>query len=81
MRVVVVDLAGAIIDEGFGAAALEQVLDSVEATGAEPILTGISPLSEAAVADIERAHLVIRKDLPDAIATAFQIAEALRRSS
>ena len=81
VRVVVLDLAGAIIDDGFGAAALEQVLDAVEGWGAEPILTGVSPLSEAVVADVERSHLVIRKDLPEAIASAFQIAEALRTIS
>ena len=79
VRVVVVDLAGAVIDEGFGAASLEQVLDAVAGWGAEPILTGISPLSEPAVADLEKTHLVIRKDLPEAIAAAFQIAEAQRR--
>ena len=61
VRVVVVDLAGAIIDEGFGAAALEQVLDSVEATGAEPILTGISPLSEAAGQPDRRDHRVAHR--------------------
>jgi len=78
VRVVVVDLSGALIDEGFGAASLEQVLDAVEGWGAEPLLTGISPLSERAVADLEKSHLVIRKDLPEAIAAAFQIAEAQR---
>lgn len=81
VRVVVLDLAGAIIDDGFGASALEQVLDAVASWGAEPILTGISPLSEAAVADVERSHLLMRKDLPEAIATAFQMAEALRTVS
>jgi len=79
VRVVVVDLAGAVIDEGFGAASLEQVLDAVAGWGAEPILTGISPLSEPAVTDFEKTHLVIRKDLPEAIAAAFQIADAQRR--
>ncbi len=79
VRVVIVDLSGAVIDDGFGAASLEQVLDAVEGWGAEPVLTGISPLSERAVADLEKTHLVIRKDLPDAIASAFQIAEAQRR--
>jgi hypothetical protein len=54
------------------------VLDAVEGWGAEPLLTGISPLSERAVADLEKTHLVIRKDLPEAIAAAFQIAEAQR---
>ncbi len=79
VRVVIVDLSGAVIDEGFGAASLEQVLDAVEGWGAEPVLTGISPLSERAVADLEKTHLVIRKDLPEVIASAFQIAEAQRR--
>ena len=79
VRVVVVDLGGAVIDEGFGAASLEQVLDAVAGWGAEPILTGISPLSEGVVADLEKTHLVIRKDLPAAVAAAFQIAEAQRR--
>jgi hypothetical protein len=81
VKVVVVDLSGAVIDEGFGAASLEQVLDAVEGWGAEPLLTGISPFSERVVADLERTHLVIRKDLPDAIASAFQIAEAQRRGA
>lgn len=79
VRVVVVDLSGAVIDEGLGAAHLEQVLDAVEGWGAEPLLTGISPLSERVVSDLEKTHLVIRKDLPEAIASAFQIADAQRR--
>jgi anti-anti-sigma regulatory factor len=81
VRVVVVDLGGAVIDEGFGAASLEQVLDAVAGWGAEAILTGISPLSEPVVADLEKTHLVMRKDLTAAIAAAFQIAEAQRRSA
>jgi hypothetical protein len=81
VRVVIVDLGGALIDDSFGAASLEQVLEAIEGWGAEPLLTGISPLSERAVADLERTHLVIRKDLPEAIASAFQIAEAQRFSS
>lgn len=81
VRVVIVDLSGALIDDGFGASALEQILESIESWGAEPILTGVSPLSAQVVADLERAHLVLQKDLPYAIATGFQIAEAQRRSS
>jgi anti-anti-sigma regulatory factor len=81
VRVVVVDLSGALIDEDFGAACLEQVLDAVEGWGAEPLLTGISPLSERAVAELEKTHLVIRKDLPEAIAAAFQIADAQRHGA
>ena len=78
VRVVIVDLAGAIIDEGFGALALERILDAVAALGAEPILAGVSPLSMGVVAELERAHALVRKDLPEAIATGFQIAQAQR---
>jgi len=81
VRVVIVDLSGAIIDEGFGAVALEQILDAIERWGAEPILAGISPLSGRVVEELERAHLVIHKDLPEAIAAGFQIAELHRVAS
>jgi anti-anti-sigma regulatory factor len=81
VRVVVVDLSGTLIDEGFGAAALEQVFDAIESWGAEPVLTGVSPLCQHAVAGLERSHLVIHKDLPEAIAAGFQIAQALRRGT
>jgi hypothetical protein len=45
------------------------------------VLTGVSPLSQPVVEDLERTHLVIHKDLPEAIAAGFQIAQALRRPS
>jgi hypothetical protein len=78
VRAVVVDLLGEGLDEGFGAAALEQILETVEAWGAEAILTNVSPMAESIVADLEVKHLLLRKDLPEAIAVAFQIAEAQR---
>jgi len=78
VRAVVVDLLGEGLDEGFTAAALEQILETVEAWGAEAILANVSPLAEVVVADLEVKHLLLRKDLPEAIAVAFQIAEAQR---
>ncbi|MCP5041451.1 MAG: hypothetical protein GY944_10535 [bacterium] len=78
VRTVVVDLRGEALDEGFAAAALEQILETVEAWGAEAILTGVSPIAEPIVAELEAKHLLLRKDLPEAIAAAFQIAEAQR---
>ena len=78
VRVVVVDLRGAILDAGFGAAALERALETIEGWGAEVMLTGVSPLCEEVVAEIEREHLVLRKDMAEAIASAFQIADAQR---
>lgn len=76
IRAVVVDLRDRPLDEGFGAAALEQILETIESWGAQSLLTGVSPAAEAAIASLEASHLVLRKDLPEAIATAFQIADA-----
>lgn len=78
VRVVVVDLRDAPVDDGFEGAALEQVLRRISGWGAEAILTGVSPLSEPLVADLEAEHLVVRKAVSEAIAAAFQIAEAQR---
>jgi len=79
VSVVVVDLSNAVIDDAFGAVALEQTLDLIEAWGAEAIFAGTTPMSEPAVADLERQPTFILKDLPAAIAVAFQIADAQRR--
>jgi anti-anti-sigma regulatory factor len=80
VTVVVVDLQGAIVDDGFGAVALERVVEVIEARGAEPVLAGISPLSARVVAGLGRGPVVSRKDLRSAIALAFQIAESQRHA-
>jgi len=79
VSVVILDLTGVIVDEAFGAAALEQIVDDIESWGAEAIFAGVSPLSEAVVAGLERQPLVVHKDLHGAIAAGFQIAESQRR--
>ena len=78
VRAVVLDLRSAPLDEGYGAVALEQVLESIEMWGAEVILTGVADLSASVVADLEAQRLLLRKDISEAIATAFQIAEVQR---
>ncbi len=78
VSVVVVDLSGTIIDEVFDAIALEQLVELIEAWGAEVVFAAVSPLSEEAVADLERQPLLIHKDLAGAIAAAFQLANAQR---
>jgi V4R domain len=80
IRSVVVDLRERPLDEGFGAAALEQVLETIESWNAQSLVTGISAGSEAAIASLESSHLIMRKDLSEAIATAFQIADAQRHA-
>jgi hypothetical protein len=78
VSVVVVDLSGAVIDEAFDAITLEQLVELIEAWGAEVVFAAVSPLSEAAVADLERQPLLIHKDVAGAIAAAFQLANAQR---
>ena len=78
IRAVVIDLRDRPLDEGFGAAALEQILETIESWNAQSLITGVSPESEAAIASLEVSHLVLRKDLSEAIASAFQISDAQR---
>jgi anti-anti-sigma regulatory factor len=78
VSVVVVDLAGAIVDEAFGAVILEQIVESAERQGAETIFAAASSLSEPVIAELERQPLLVHKDLAQAIAAAFQIANAQR---
>jgi len=80
IRVVVLDLGGAGIDEGMGAATLEQILDCIEGWGAEAIVTGVASFAEEAVIGLEQAPLIVRKGLPEAIARAFQIADLQRQA-
>jgi anti-anti-sigma regulatory factor len=78
VTVIVVDLDGAIVDESYGALALERIIESAESHGAEVIFAAPSSLSEAVVAELDPAPLMIHKDLAQAIAAAFQVADAQR---
>ncbi|MCA9509750.1 MAG: V4R domain-containing protein [Myxococcota bacterium] len=81
IRAVVIDLRDRMIDEAFDAAAIERAIETVEAWSAEPILTGVAPLAEPVVAGLEAGHLIVRKDLSEAIAAAFLIAEVQRHAA
>ncbi|MBW2269717.1 MAG: hypothetical protein JRH16_14185 [Deltaproteobacteria bacterium] len=76
VSVIVIDLTGVVIDEGFGAAALEQIIDSAGACGAETVLAGVSSLSEAVVASLEHPPILVCKDLHSGIAAGFQVADS-----
>lgn len=80
VRAVVLDLRNRTLDEGFDAASLENAIATIESWGAETVLTSVSSLSENVVQGLEVGHLLVRKDLPDAIAAAFQIVEAQRHA-
>lgn len=81
VSVVVVDLSGAVIDEAWGALALERIVDLIEAWGAEAIFAAPSPLSEPALATLERQPLFVHKDLAAGVACAFRVADAQRSAS
>lgn len=80
VSVVVLDLADVILDDAFGASTLESVVEAIEGWGAEPVLAGVSPLSERAVDALTARGVPVHKDLPLAIASAFQIAQVQRRT-
>ncbi len=80
VSVIVLDLSGATLDEGFAAAALERIVETIEARGAELLVAGVSPLAEEVLAGLERRPIGVHKDLDHAVAAAFQIAEAQRRA-
>jgi hypothetical protein len=78
VSVLVVDLRDAVIDEAFGALALEQIVGSAAAWGAEVVLADPSPLSRRAIEALEHPPLLVAKSLEEAVASAFQIARAQR---
>jgi hypothetical protein len=80
VSVIVVDLGGAIVDEAFGALALEQLVQTAEGWGAEVIFVDPSPLSERVLGDLDHPPLLVEKGLEAAVALAFQIARSQRRS-
>ena len=80
VSVIVLDLSGAVLDEGFAAAALEGMAQTIESRGAELLIAGASALAEAVLADLETRPIGLHKDLDHAVAAAFQIAEAQRRA-
>jgi hypothetical protein len=81
VAVVVLDLGGALLETGGGGVDLERVLSAIEARGAEVILAGVSPRTESVIGALAARHCALRAELPDAIATAFQIADARRRGA
>ena len=81
VSVVVIDLEEAILDDAHGALALEHIVHSIEAWGAEAIFTEPSPLSSQVILDLENSPLLVVKDLDEAISTAFQVAESQRHDT
>ena len=79
VSVIVLDLHGAMIDEAYGAVALEQLVETAESWGTEVLFADPSPLSEAVLADLDPPPLLMLKDLPSAVALAFQISRSQRR--
>jgi len=77
VRSVVVDLRGAPLGAEDGEA-LAHLFDALAGWGAEPVLVGVGSDAEEIVEQLEAGHAVLRSELPDAIALAFQVADAQR---
>lgn len=78
VSVLVIDLRDAVIDEAFGALALEQIMGTALAWGAEVVLADPSPLSQHAIDGLSQPPLLVAKSLEEGVATAFQVARAQR---
>lgn len=74
VTMIVVDCADALLDDGFGAVAIERILEAAKTHAAECILSGLSPRSESAVRTLRRNDFLVYHDLEQAIRAAFQIA-------
>ena len=81
VSVVILDLTGTLIDGAFGAAALDQIVESIEAWGAEAVFAGLGPQSERVITDLSRPPIAVHEEVQQAIVAGFQIAEAQRRTA
>ena len=79
VSVVVVDLEGVVVDDAFGASALEQIVKRIEGWGAEAIFVEPSPLSKQALTKLDHLPLLVVKGLEQAIASALQVAQSQRQ--
>lgn len=80
LEVAVIDVTGAHVDE-VEAIGLVQLLSTLEECGIEPILAGIQPraLSLLQRADSGKLEPLVARDVPDAIALAFQLCQPSER--
>ena len=79
VSVVIIHLGHTLIDEAFGALALEQIVQTAESWGAETLIAEPSPLCERVLAELEHPPLMVLKDLEEAVVIGFQIAASQRR--
>lgn len=79
VSVVIVHLGHTLIDEAFGALALEQIVQTAESWGAETLIAEPSPLSERVLAELEHPPLMVLKNLEEAVVIGFQIAASQRQ--
>ncbi|MFP6638760.1 MAG: hypothetical protein VCC04_00845 [Myxococcota bacterium] len=78
VRVVVVDLLNTVVAPGCAKDPVEDLLDAIESWGAETVLTGLCRPTRATLSPLQRPVLIGPNGLPEAIAMAFQVAEAGR---
>ncbi len=76
VSVLILHLGNAVIDEAFGALALEQIVQMATAWGAEILFAEPGDLSERVISDLDHPPLLVLKSLEEAVAVGFQIARS-----
>jgi hypothetical protein len=76
VSVLILHLGNTVIDEAFGALALEQIVQMANAWGAEILFAEPSDLSERVIAELDHPPLLVLKSLEEAVAIGFQIARS-----
>lgn len=80
IRAVVIDLRGQPIDTEPALVGIERILKILERWPAQPIFAGVCEANEKMLQTFDSDCFVAHQKLPEAIATAFQIAEAQRHA-
>ena len=80
IRAVVIDLRSQPIDNEATLISIERVLKILERWSAQPVFAGVCEANEKMLRAFDSNCFVARQKLPEAIATAFQIADAQRHA-
>jgi hypothetical protein len=80
IRAVVIDLRGQPIDSEAALVGIERILKILDRWPAQPVFAGVSAANEKTLQTFGSDCFVAHQKLPEAIATAFQIAEAQRHA-
>ena len=80
IRAVVIDLRGQSIDDEASLVGIERVLKTLQRWSAQPVFSAVREADEKLLRAFDSVCFVAHKKLPEAVAAAFQIADAQRHA-